>query len=121
MNAGFRTFRISSVSKEYLSLKKYEDSAKITSYQNEGGIFMKRTLGTKAGFGIGALLDKLHIHLYQDPTIIKSRLKNWFRKPWIQKDEKEESELKGQECSHAGFLKSGKRYREAMDPLRSAA
>ena len=68
MNAGFRTFRISSVSKEYLSLKRYEDGAKITSYQNEGGIFMKRTLGTKAGFGIGALLDKLHRHLYQDPN-----------------------------------------------------
>ena len=60
MNAGFRTFRISSVSKEYLSLKRYEDSAKITSYQNEGGIFMKRTLGT--------LLDRLHKHFEQDPN-----------------------------------------------------
>lgn len=29
---------------------------------------MKRTLGTKAGFGIGALLDRLHKHFEQDPN-----------------------------------------------------
>lgn len=68
MKAGFRNFRISSVSKEYLSLKRYGDGARITSYKNEGGIFMTRTLKKKAGFGIGTLLDKLRRHLYQDPN-----------------------------------------------------
>lgn len=68
MKAGIRIFRISSVSKEYLSLKRYGDGDRITSYLRKGGIFMRKTLGKKAGFGIGALLDRLHKHFEQDPN-----------------------------------------------------